>query len=84
MVLVLLLVVFECMDTLNIFRRRPAGDKETLRENRKKREGRETFSLNGDNMVYLFLLTVENRVKGYGKDAGHNDSVFEEHAKFCW
>ena len=36
MVLVLLLVVFVCMDTLNNFRRWPAGDKETLRENKKK------------------------------------------------
>ena len=33
-----------------------AGDKETLRENKKKREGGETFSLNGDNeFIYFFL-----------------------------
>ena len=60
-----------------------AGDMETLRENKKKEKG-ETFSLNGDNEFYLFLLTVENRVQDDGKDAGHDDSVFEEHAKFCW
>ena len=57
-----LLVVFACMNTLNNFRKRPAGDKETLRENKKKREGGETFSLKGDNKISLFLLTIENRV----------------------
>jgi len=30
-------VGFACMDTLNNFRRQAAGDKETLRRNRKKR-----------------------------------------------
>ena len=40
--------------------------------------------MNGDNEFYLFLLTVENRVQDDGKDAGHDDSVFEEHTKFCW
>ena len=65
MFLVFLLVFFACMDTLNNFRRRAAGDKETLRENRKK-EKVGTFSLNGDNGDYLFLLTIQNRVQDNG------------------
>ena len=40
--------------------------------------------MNGDNGVYLFFLTVKNRVEDDGKDAGHDASVFEEHTKFCW
>ena len=72
------------MDSLNNFRRLARWRQGNFKGEIEKREGGETFSLNGDNGVYLFLLTVENRVEDDGKDAGHNDSVFEEHAKFCW
>ena len=62
MFLVLLLVIFACMDNLNNFRRQDGWRQGNFKGEIEKREGGETFSLNGDNGVYLFLLTVENRV----------------------
>ena len=40
--------------------------------------------MDGDNEIYLFLFTIENRVQDYGKDACHHDSVREEHSKCSW
>ena len=44
------------MNTLNIFRRRPAGDKETLRENKKKEKvGRPSLRMEITEFIYFFL-----------------------------
>ena len=59
-----------------------AGVKKTSK--RIEKEKGETFSLGGDNEFYLFLVTIENRVQDYGKDASHHDSVREEHSKCGW